>query len=97
MNARQLQRLAVRYLGMLPGAAIRPDGGTLGVTGPPNCTAIGHVKWLCEEIILDLDEPSDAALEEARQLISFIQGVLWAFGVRSINQLQEDVRDVQGM
>lgn len=52
---------------------------------PPTYRAMRHVLHTCKQIELALDI---GKLEEARQQLGFVQGVLWTFGVYSIDELR---------
>jgi len=64
---------------------------------------LSHVRWMCQEVVRFLpshnvsagEPPPDpkeaqAKLEKAMRWLGFIQGVLWATGVRTIDEMRAD-------
>lgn len=51
--------------------------------------AESHLAWMCEQIPGFMKEGKE---EKAQRWLGFVQGSLWAFGLRTIDQMREDNR-----
>lgn len=50
-----------------------------------------HARWMCDEIIVKSSE-YDSHTEKIMRWLGFVQGVLWATGFYSIEQMKDDNR-----
>jgi len=51
--------------------------------------ALAHVAWMCDQIPVFLAESKS---DKVQRWLGFIQGALWSFGVRTIDQMRDDNR-----
>jgi len=63
---------------------------TLSALLPSASQALQHCLWMCTEIPSFVKEGREA---KAMRWLGFIQGVLWATGRASIEEMKEDNRD----
>jgi hypothetical protein len=50
---------------------------------------LGHLAWMCQQIPGFLEEEKN---DKAQRWMGFIQGSMWAIGMRTIDQMREDNR-----
>lgn len=53
---------------------------------PERC---GHIMWMCRRVVELIDEGRE---KKAHRWLGFIQGWLWAQGLRSLNDLKDESR-----
>lgn len=57
---------------------------------------IEHVAWMCEEMAPTIEGdtfPGEAAYRRYERWVGFVQGVMWAEGIFSIEELRQHVRE----
>lgn len=55
--------------------------------GVPHRDVLCHLAWMCEQAI---DFVAEGRMEKAMRWLGFIQGVLWALGIKTLNELRDD-------
>jgi hypothetical protein len=52
-------------------------------------TKLNHTLWMCQQIRAFVTE---GELEKANRWLGFVQGVLWAYGIYTVDQMRDDNR-----
>lgn len=50
---------------------------------------LGHLSWICKQVPRHMENKDD---EKIQRLLGFIQGAMWTLGIRTIDQIQPDVK-----
>jgi len=86
MTFEQVKQVVAQYTTMLSQSGVKnkkhPSSGFL----PSVEDALGHARWMCEEIANMTD------IEKAMRWLGFVQGVLWVTGRRTIDKMRDDNR-----
>jgi hypothetical protein len=82
------KKLAKSYLDLLGGLNVKPKRG-----GVP----LEHIAWMCDEVAFQPTMKFDGSPDKANRWLGFVQGVLWSQGLRTIDQLREDVIEAKGL
>jgi len=105
MTLKQLLRVLHEYDTLLGEHLLGGEAQCLEAKGEPSPDTYSqqqHARWMCQEIPRFLpshnafiEPPPDpkecqAKLEKAMRWLGFIQGVLWATGVRTIDEMRAD-------
>lgn len=89
MIPKQVEQVLNRYSRLLLEAGASPNRHLTAATLPAKASALSHALWMCEQARHHLDTGS---WDKAMRWLGFIQGVLWCFGVASIDEMKEDNR-----
>lgn len=95
MTPAQVRYAASKYAARLGGMGVRPSCAPLVAAGLPAAAQLGHAMWMCSELegMSERGEMSSAhAVEKAMRWLGFVQGVLWAAGVYSVDDMKDDNR-----
>lgn len=86
MTSEQVKQVVAQYIAMLDQAGVKSAKHANSAFLPTSECALGHARWMCEEISKMTD------LEKAMRWLGFVQGVLWVTGRRTIDKMREDNR-----
>jgi hypothetical protein len=84
MNAEQIEEVKTKYLKKLHDYVAKPADTWCILDRTCDAIHLDHIKWMLEELPEDLDK--------ANRWLGFIQGVLWANGMYTIDDMREHNR-----
>lgn len=88
MTPEQVIGVVEKYEQALKAKGVTAERADTDKCGPPRSTLRSHVVWMCEQTKVIAPEN----MEKACRWLGFIQGVLWAHGIYSIDQMRDDNR-----
>lgn len=98
MTPAQVKYAAVKYLARLQGAGAVPVSTSLSDPRPSPQAQMDHAAWMCvemERMHATGSMETQHGIEKAMRWLGFVQGVLWASGVYSIEDMKDDNRSAK--
>ncbi len=92
MTPERIKRVLREYLELVVDEAIPPkqlDKELYSTSIVPLESKLRHIGWMCQEAQKLVDK---GELEKAGRWLGFIQGWLWAYGYRTIDEMRDDNR-----
>lgn len=89
MTPEQIKRVAMQYLSEFQRLGEEPERfvPTENEPHPMEKAARKHAWWMCYEIVCFVDQ---GEVDKANRWLGFVQGVLWAFGYKTIDEMRDD-------
>jgi len=93
MTLEQIRAVLIQYRTILEEGGAKAERHSVGGVLPTGTAAKSHLLWMCQHLQgLLVEAPTTEIVEKAHRWLGFLQGVLWATGQRTIDQMREDNR-----